>query len=127
MIALLEDDEALREGLAVFFRSKGFEVCGAATGHELVEQVLSRKPDLVIADLTQGELPAEGGDEIGRLGRVLNRLLRDQRDTVKQVSEASGHLSRAAADLMQISRGSTQNISQLVNSISQISSTPSRR
>jgi DNA-binding response OmpR family regulator len=51
-ILLVEDDERISEPLLRVLGTEGYEVVHAATGHEGLEAVASRKPDLMLLDLT---------------------------------------------------------------------------
>ena len=51
-ILLVEDDERISEPLLRVLGTEGFEVIHAATGEEGIAAVLSRRPDLILLDLT---------------------------------------------------------------------------
>ena len=51
-ILLVEDDERISEPLLRVLGAEGFEVIRAATGEEGIAAVLSRRPDLMLLDLT---------------------------------------------------------------------------
>lgn len=51
-ILLVEDDERISEPLLRVLGAEGFEVIHAATGEEGIAAVLSRRPDLMLLDLT---------------------------------------------------------------------------
>ena len=51
-ILLVEDDERISEPLLRVLGTEGYEVVHAATGHEGLEAVANRKPDLMLLDLT---------------------------------------------------------------------------
>jgi DNA-binding response OmpR family regulator len=55
-ILLVDDDDMLRETLALNLRSSGFEVLTAADGQTALDEALARAPDLVILDLMLPEL-----------------------------------------------------------------------
>lgn len=51
-ILLVEDDERISEPLIRVLGTEGYEVVHAPTGHEGLEAVTNRKPDLMLLDLT---------------------------------------------------------------------------
>jgi DNA-binding response OmpR family regulator len=51
-ILLVEDDERISEPLLRVLGTEGYEVVHASTGNEGLEAVMSRKPDLLLLDLT---------------------------------------------------------------------------
>ena len=51
-ILLVEDDERISEPLIRVLATEGYEVVHAATGNEGLDAVASRKPDLLLLDLT---------------------------------------------------------------------------
>jgi len=51
-ILLVEDDERISEPLLRVLGTEGYEVIHAPTGHEGLEAVMNRKPDLLLLDLT---------------------------------------------------------------------------
>lgn len=71
-LVLVEQHEALREGLALLLERRGFPVLGSATTAACAERVISeRHPDVAVVDL---ELPDERGTElIRRLNGRLNQ------------------------------------------------------
>jgi len=63
-LVLVEQHEALRDGLAVLLERRGFEVRGCATTAARGEEViLDRKPDIAVVGV---ELPDERGTELVR-------------------------------------------------------------
>lgn len=60
-ILVVEDDRALREGLALNFRLRGFVVVTAADGHEGMRAAFDSNPDLIVLDLM---LPGPDGLDI---------------------------------------------------------------
>ena len=62
-ILIVEDEAALRRGLADTFTAKGYEVITAADGEAGLELALARSPDLVLLDIM---LPRVNGYEICR-------------------------------------------------------------
>jgi DNA-binding NarL/FixJ family response regulator len=54
---LVDDEPVVRRGLELLLSSQpGFEVCGeAATEHEALEGILTRRPDVAVVDLTLKE------------------------------------------------------------------------
>jgi DNA-binding response OmpR family regulator len=80
-ILVVEDDEAIREGLADALRSEGYEVLAAATGHDGLHLGLTEDPDLVVLDIN---LPGLDGFE------VLKRLRGDALETPVLLLTARG-------------------------------------
>ncbi|GLZ36094.1 DNA-binding response regulator [Lentzea sp. NBRC 105346] len=68
MVLLVEDDPAVREGLQLALRRQGHDVHAAGTGEEGVEQLRSRRPDIVVLDIM---LPGIDGFETCRRMRAL--------------------------------------------------------
>jgi DNA-binding NarL/FixJ family response regulator len=63
-LVLVEQHEALRDGLAVLLERRGFEVRGCATTAERGEEVIcERKPDVAVVGV---DLPDERGTELVR-------------------------------------------------------------
>jgi DNA-binding response OmpR family regulator len=60
-IAVIDDDESLRDTIAVLLESEGFQTVLAADGRSGYEMVLRTKPDLAIVDL---RLPEMTGVEV---------------------------------------------------------------
>jgi two-component system alkaline phosphatase synthesis response regulator PhoP len=60
-LLIIEDDRALREGLAMNFRLRGFEVLVAADGEEGMRMAFDNRPDLIVLDLM---LPGFSGLDI---------------------------------------------------------------
>ena len=82
MILVVEDDRALREGLAMNLRLEGYEVVTAADGEEGLRQAFDARPDLVILDIM---LPAWSGldilEELRKRGREVPVLILSARNT----------------------------------------------
>jgi len=78
---VVEDDEAIREGLCDALRSEGYEVLGAATGHDGLHLGLTEDPDLIVLDIN---LPGLDGFE------VLKRLRADALETPVLLLTARG-------------------------------------
>src|SRR5688500_8084453 len=60
-ILVIDDDDSLRDTVAVMLEAEGFRAIQAADGRSGYEMALSRKPDLLIVDL---RLPGMSGVEI---------------------------------------------------------------
>jgi len=58
-IAIIEDDRNVLNLLKVILKDEGYEVYGAPTGIEIVNQLVNEKPDLIILDLMLPLLPGE--------------------------------------------------------------------
>src|ERR1039458_9587788 len=63
-ILVIDDDESLRDTIAVMLEQEGFRAAQAGDGRQGFEMALSLKPDLVLVDL---RLPQMSGTEIGAL------------------------------------------------------------
>ncbi|MBF0531848.1 MAG: EAL domain-containing protein [Candidatus Omnitrophica bacterium] len=61
-ILLIDDDDSLRQTLAMLFETRGYKVTTAATGQEALQRVASR-PDLILLDLM---LPDQNGFDVCR-------------------------------------------------------------
>ena len=70
LIALVEDEQALRENYAAVLRRQGYEVHGYATRGEALAAFRSRLPDLAVVDIGLGD-EVEGGFELCRELRAL--------------------------------------------------------
>jgi CheY-like chemotaxis protein len=51
LILVVDDEKAIRELLARVLTIAGYEIEAAADGHEALERVAARRPDLVLLDL----------------------------------------------------------------------------
>lgn len=51
LILVVEDDRALREGLAMNLRSEGYEILTAADGEEGMRMAFDARPDLIVLDI----------------------------------------------------------------------------
>ncbi|MBN2406364.1 MAG: response regulator [Elusimicrobia bacterium] len=60
-IAILEDDDNYREILTERLSGEGYEVIGAASGFDIVREVMTKNPDLIIVDLV---LPDVAGNKV---------------------------------------------------------------
>jgi DNA-binding response OmpR family regulator len=60
-VLLIDDDESLRDTIAVMLEQDGFTTKQAADGHAGLERALSLKPDLILVDL---RLPGLSGVEV---------------------------------------------------------------
>ncbi|MHC3474564.1 response regulator transcription factor [Streptomyces sp. 7R007] len=71
-VLLIEDDRAVREGVALALRRQGHEVVTAVTGEEGLERVRSFRPDVAVLDLM---LPGMPGLDVCRELRSLDQTL----------------------------------------------------
>ena len=70
-IALADDDVLLREGLASLLERSGFEVIGqAGDGHELVDLVRERGPDVAVIDIRMPPTHSTEGLDAARVIRT---------------------------------------------------------
>ncbi len=73
-IAIIEDDINLLQLLKTVLKEEGYEVYGATTGIDLVNQLVNNKPDLILLDLMLPLVPGE---------KVINAFL--QKDLLTDV------------------------------------------
>ncbi|WP_217236717.1 response regulator transcription factor [Streptomyces sp. AC555_RSS877] len=71
-VLLIEDDRAVREGVALALRRQQHEVAAAETGEEGLERLRSFRPDVVVLDLM---LPGMPGLDVCRGMRALDQTL----------------------------------------------------
>ncbi|MEU5595082.1 response regulator transcription factor [Streptomyces sp. NPDC020298] len=71
-VLLIEDDRAVREGVALALRRQGHEVAAADTGEEGLNVLRSFRPDVVVLDLM---LPGMPGLDVCRGMRALDQTL----------------------------------------------------
>lgn len=71
-VLLIEDDRAVREGVALALRRQGHEVAAAETGEDGLERLRSFRPDVVVLDLM---LPGMSGLDVCRGMRALDQTL----------------------------------------------------
>ncbi|MEU6192575.1 response regulator transcription factor [Streptomyces sp. NPDC047061] len=71
-VLLIEDDRAVREGVALALRRQGHELAAVATGEDGLERVRSFRPDVVVLDLM---LPGMPGLDVCRRIRALDQTL----------------------------------------------------
>ncbi|WP_328875255.1 response regulator transcription factor [Streptomyces sp. NBC_00287] len=71
-VLLIEDDRAVREGVALALRRQGHEVAAAETGEDGLGRVRSFRPDVVVLDLM---LPGMPGLDVCREIRALDQTL----------------------------------------------------
>ncbi|MEU0672861.1 response regulator transcription factor [Streptomyces sp. NPDC006172] len=71
-VLLIEDDRAVREGVALALRRRSHEVAVAVTGEEGLERLRSFRPDVVVLDLM---LPGMPGLDVCRALRALDQTL----------------------------------------------------
>ena len=62
-VLFVDDDEAARAGYTTYLRNQGYDVVGAATGHEALTLAMGGAPDVVVLDL---DLPDIDGWEVSR-------------------------------------------------------------
>jgi len=68
-ILVIDDDESLRDTIAVMLDREGFQVAHAADGRTGLDRALMLKPDLLLVDL---RLPGLGGMEVCKQVRAAN-------------------------------------------------------
>jgi DNA-binding response OmpR family regulator len=68
MVLLVEDDPSVREGLQLALRRQGHDVHAAGSGEDGVEQLRTRRPDIVVLDIM---LPGIDGFETCRRMRAI--------------------------------------------------------
>ncbi|MEW2045515.1 response regulator transcription factor [Streptomyces sp. NPDC005476] len=71
-VLLIEDDRAVRDGVALALRRQGHEVAAAETGEEGLDRLRSFRPDVVVLDLM---LPGMPGLDVCRRMRELDQTL----------------------------------------------------
>lgn len=88
LILVVEDDHALREGLAMNFQLRGYRVVTASDGNEGLRLAFNARPDLILLDLM---LPGMGGLEIlaelRHQGLLVPVLILSARDATEQKIE----------------------------------------
>ncbi len=62
-VLIVDDNRHLRQILAMFLQSRGYETSEAASGHEAIETAIAAKPNLILLDLT---LPDMKGTDAAR-------------------------------------------------------------
>jgi two-component system alkaline phosphatase synthesis response regulator PhoP len=84
-ILVVEDDRALREGLAMNLRLQGYEVLVAADGEEGMRAAFDSRPDLIVLDI---RMPCWTGleilEELRRRGEGVPVLILSARDTTPE-------------------------------------------
>ena len=63
LIAIVEDEAAIRENYAAALRRNGYRVKGYSNRPEALDSFDQRLPDLVIIDINLGDLPDDDADE----------------------------------------------------------------
>ncbi|MDL5204472.1 response regulator transcription factor [Streptomyces sp. ALI-76-A] len=71
-VLLIEDDRAVREGVALALRRQGHEIAAVGTGEDGLERLRSFRPDVVVLDLM---LPGMPGLDVCRGMRALDQTL----------------------------------------------------
>ncbi|KQX63300.1 MULTISPECIES: response regulator transcription factor [unclassified Streptomyces] len=71
-VLLIEDDRAVRDGVALALRRQGHEVAAAGTGEDGLDRLRSFRPDVVVLDLM---LPGMTGLDVCRRMRDLDQTL----------------------------------------------------
>lgn len=74
IIALVEDDRAIRENYTDALRRQGYETAGYSNRQEAMQRFRNRLPDMVIIDIGLGE-EAEGGYDLCRDLRAMSATL----------------------------------------------------
>lgn len=99
-VLLIEDDRAVREGVALALRRQGHDVAAAETGEEGLERLRSFRPDVVVLDLM---LPGMPGLDVCRAMRADTRLAVDGSDELADLShtfnETAAALEESVAEL----------------------------
>jgi len=84
LILVIEDDRALRDGLAMNLRLEGYEIVTAADGEEGMRLAFDGRPDLIVLDIT---MPGWTGldilEELRKRGRRVPVLILSARDTTR--------------------------------------------
>lgn len=81
-ILVVEDNQALREGLVMNFRNRGYGVDSAEDGREGMRKAMATRPDLIVLDVM---LPGQSGLDI------LTELRRNHRKVPVLILSARGH------------------------------------
>lgn len=74
LVALVEDDETIRENYSDALRRQGYETVGYSNRHEAMQKFKNHLPDLVIIDIGLGD-EAEGGYDLCRDLRAMSATL----------------------------------------------------
>ena len=74
IVALVEDDRAIRENYTDALRRQGYETVGYSNRQEAMQKFKNRLPDMVIIDIGLGE-EAEGGYDLCRDLRAMSATL----------------------------------------------------
>jgi two-component system, OmpR family, alkaline phosphatase synthesis response regulator PhoP len=84
VVLIVEDDTALREGLAMNLRSEGYTVLTAADGETGMRMAFDSRPDLIVLDIT---LPSWTGldiiEELRKRGEAVPVLVLSARNTTR--------------------------------------------
>jgi len=90
-ILVVEDDPSLRQGLAMNFRLRGYQVLTARDGDEGMRKAFDARPDLVVLDIM---LPGFSGldilDELRERGEAVPVLILSARGTLEHKVEGLG-------------------------------------
>ncbi len=97
-ILVVEDNQALREGLVLNFRNRGYGVDSAEDGREGMHKAMATRPDLIVLDVM---LPGQSGldilTELRRKGRKVPVLILSARGRTEDKVEG---LSSGADDYL---------------------------
>ena len=97
-ILVVEDNQALREGLVLNFRNRGYGVDSAEDGREGMHKAMATRPDLIVLDVM---LPGQSGldilTELRRKGRKVPVLILSARSRTEDKVEG---LSSGADDYL---------------------------
>lgn len=86
-VLVVDDEAAMRRGICVSLKARGYAVEEARTGNEAIEAFHERHPDLVLLDIN---MPGMGGIETCR-------CIRAEAPNADRYDQRSGHRRRHSA------------------------------